>query len=61
MFGMCTSPTIPCVIVSVMPHQPIVFTPKCASVGGSQIALPHRLDRNARSPLDIHQRFHAEG
>jgi hypothetical protein len=33
--------TMPCVMVSVMPHQPMVCTRKCASVGSAQAAAPH--------------------
>src|SRR5258705_7207734 len=38
--GWSTSPTMPWVMVSVMPHQPIVLTPKAAKGGGSLTAVP---------------------
>src|SRR5260370_41302824 len=34
------SPTRPWVMVSVMPHQPMILTPKAENAGGSQTAVP---------------------
>ena len=39
--GWSTSPTMPWVMVSVMPHQPMILMPKTANGGGSQTAVPH--------------------
>ena len=33
--GWSTSPTMPWVMVSVMPHQPMILMPKAANGGGS--------------------------
>ena len=38
--GWSTSPTMPWVMVSVMPHQPMILTPKAAKGGGSFTAVP---------------------
>ncbi len=32
---------MPWVMVSVIPHQPMILMPKAAKAGGSQIAVPH--------------------
>src|SRR5215218_5330967 len=39
--GWSTSPTMPWVMVSVMPHQPMILMPKTANGGGSLTAVPH--------------------
>ena len=38
--GWSTSPTMPWVMVSVMPHQPMILTPNTAKAGGSFTAVP---------------------
>src|ERR1700732_441579 len=38
--GWSTSPIMPWVMVSVMPHQPMVLMPKMANGGGSHTAVP---------------------
>src|SRR5260370_30171573 len=43
--GWSTSPTMPWVMVSVMPHQPMILMPNTANGGGSHTAVPHSLNR----------------
>ena len=38
--GWSTSPTMPWVMVSVIPHQPIILIPNAANGGGSDTAVP---------------------
>src|SRR5882757_747227 len=40
MLGWSISPTMPWVMVSVMPHQPMILMPNAAKAGGWQIAVP---------------------
>ena len=41
-FGVYGSPTMPWLIVSVIPHHPIVLTPTCSSHGMSHTPVPNR-------------------